>query len=279
MLNLEPFFEALPEAHLSLILLTLYHAWDIGFYTNNSNEIVLIISFATSVVSSAFGIAKFLLKGPLKIHRPNGFLSGYGQPSFILSFFIILAFLVSKAFWLYWLLPEAHLNNTLVKCISIWIGCSILPQFLLALILLVYHFGILNTLKLAIRWPAILLTPTFSPFMFSQDVKDGSKVLVLSKKWTIINLFLTLVGIMIGYFICYFHVLTYSESTMKQISKLIVQRPYMDGLYYITISISIMMVSLFLTIGLLYIKWFKLQRKCMDPKNLDKPILNSIVFV
>ena len=266
----EPFLEALPEAHLSLILLTLYHAWDIGFYTTKDNEIILIISFVTSVISSAFGIAKFLLKGPLKIHPPNGFLSGYGQPSFILNFVTTLTCLVSKAFWLYWLLPEAHLNNTLGTCILIWVGCSIVPQFILSLSLMVYHFGILTTMKLTMRWPAIILTPTFSPFMFNQEVRNGSKVLILSKKWTIINLLIPMVGILIGYFTCYFYVLTYSEDIMKQISKLIVQRPYMNGLCYLAISMSGMMVSLVLTICLFYIKWFKIQRTCIDPNKPNK---------
>ena len=123
--------EALPEAHLSLILLTLYYAWDIGFYTHNNNEMVLITSFATSMFSSAFGIAKFLMKGPLKLYPRTGCLGGYCQLSFGLSFISIFAFFVSKGFWLYWLLPEAHLNGTLTLSILIWIGCSIVPQFLL----------------------------------------------------------------------------------------------------------------------------------------------------
>ena len=64
----------------------------------------------------------------------------------------------------------------------------------------------MKTFKLMVHWPAVILTSMFTPFMYHAMDHNGEQVIVLSRKWTIINsLFSTVVSsagtFVIGHFI------------------------------------------------------------------------------
>ena len=54
--------------------------------------------------------------------------------------------------------------------------------------MLTYHFGIKSTIRLIARFPGLIILPCFSPYAFSAEVHENKKVLVVSQKWTFVNL-------------------------------------------------------------------------------------------
>ena len=62
----EPFLEATPQVHITLILL----GQDVLGREQQWNPLVWI-SFAISIISAAFGIAKLLKNGPIKMVRKD----------------------------------------------------------------------------------------------------------------------------------------------------------------------------------------------------------------
>ena len=113
----EPFLEATPQVHMTLIL--------IGQFVLHQSPI-LYISFATSIVSAAFGIAKLLKNGPIKLIRKDGKIGGYGQPGFILAMLIVAGNMIGKATWM-----AFGFDRSKTSLIWIWVLACILPQVLL----------------------------------------------------------------------------------------------------------------------------------------------------
>ena len=74
----------------------------------------------------------------------------------------------------------------------IWMISSLLPQLLLVLMILFCQLGYKMTLSILLKWPGMLLISLFSPFMFSCEKFNGKMYLTVSKKWTIINLSLSI---------------------------------------------------------------------------------------
>ena len=70
--------------------------------------------------------------------------------------------------------------------------------FFQALSLLLVNVGCSKTLTILIRWPAFLLMPLFSIFTFSTERIGNRDFLVCSTKWTIVNLIITLAGLIFG---------------------------------------------------------------------------------
>ena len=88
------------------------------------------ISFAISIFSAAFGIAKLLKNGPIKMVRKDGGIGGYGTPGFILLMIVVAFNMVGKATWM----ALGFIDRFFAECytlIYIWALACILPQLLL----------------------------------------------------------------------------------------------------------------------------------------------------
>ena len=56
-----------------------------------------------------------------------------------------------------------------------------------------HHLGLKSATKNVVHWPALVLLPCFSPFMFSGKKHEENKLLVVSKNWTFVNMTLNLI--------------------------------------------------------------------------------------
>ena len=66
------------------------------------NELLLSTSFVISIISAAFGIAKLLKNGPIKMIRKDGKIGGYGTPGFVLLMVAVAGNMIGKASWVAW---------------------------------------------------------------------------------------------------------------------------------------------------------------------------------
>ena len=83
-------------------------------------------SFSISIVSAAFGIAKLLKNGQIKMVRKDGKIGGYGTPGFILLMAIVAFNMIGKALWM--AMSFAYDEGTIVW---MWALTCILPQLVL----------------------------------------------------------------------------------------------------------------------------------------------------
>ena len=73
-------------------------------------EWLIWLSLSISLLSSTFGMAKFLKNCPVKHLPSNGPLSGYATPGFVTTMFLIASFMTSKAVWIM-LMPITDTNE------------------------------------------------------------------------------------------------------------------------------------------------------------------------
>ena len=85
-------------------------------------------SFGISIISAAFGIAKLLKNGPIKMVRKDGKIGGYGTPGFILLIIIVAFHMIGKAMWMSFEFGYRQYENVTVW---MWALTCILPQLLL----------------------------------------------------------------------------------------------------------------------------------------------------
>ena len=123
----ECFIEAIPQTHLTLIMLVLDSEAIVygGSGGNNTDFALFLVGFISSVLSASLGLARFLMNGPSKLVKKQGRLGGYLQVGFALLFFCILSTLVSKALWLAFVTGGNPLQA------FVWMGASLVPQLIL----------------------------------------------------------------------------------------------------------------------------------------------------
>ena len=63
-------------------------------------EWLIWLSLSISLLSSTFGMTKFLKNCPVKHLPSDGPLSGYATPGFVTTMFLIASFMTSKAVWI-----------------------------------------------------------------------------------------------------------------------------------------------------------------------------------
>ena len=88
---------------------------------------LLWTSFSISIISAAFGIAKLLKNGPIKLVRKDGKIGGYGTPGFILLMFVVAFNMLGKATWM----ALDFTGSDKVTNVWMWALTCILPQLLL----------------------------------------------------------------------------------------------------------------------------------------------------
>ena len=67
-----------------------------------------------------------------------------------------------------------------------------------ALTLLLINCGYRKTLKIIIKWPSYVMMPMFSIFIFSTERIGNRKLLVCSTRWTLVNVLITMGGLIFG---------------------------------------------------------------------------------
>ena len=85
-------------------------------------------SFGISIISAAFGIAKLLKNGPIKMIQKDGKIGGYGTPGFILLMIVVAFHMIGKAMWMAFEFGYRSPENVPVL---MWALTCILPQLLL----------------------------------------------------------------------------------------------------------------------------------------------------
>ena len=118
--------EATPQVHITLMLLGQYVLQE-----QSEGDPLLWTSFAISIFSAAFGIAKLLKNGPIKMVRKDGKIGGYGTPGFILLMVVVAGNMTGKATWMAILIGFIVGNAQRLSVIWIWALTCLLPQFLL----------------------------------------------------------------------------------------------------------------------------------------------------
>merc|ERR1711860_330072 len=88
--NLEPFLEATPQVHITLMLVGQF------VFGDKPYDPLVWTTFAISIFSASFGIAKLLKNGPIKMVRKDGKIGGYGTPGFILAMVVVALNMVGK---------------------------------------------------------------------------------------------------------------------------------------------------------------------------------------
>ena len=128
----EPFLEAVPQVFV-LLALWLYDDSLIKLIVNQNYELFLA-SFVSSVITSTFGVAKFLRIGPCRLVSEDGLLGGYGSLGFILVFISVGSTGVSKGTLLASILivPDSFRHSPYVQksIVGIYITLCHLPQLL-----------------------------------------------------------------------------------------------------------------------------------------------------
>ena len=178
--GLEPFLESLPSVFI---------VYYFSHFRYSNPELWTLIggwwSFYIPLGTSCLLMAKFLTSGPCFILPQKGPLSGFGTWRFFTTWLALVFTVYSKLFLLNFY-PTYFLKNI----------CYIsLLSLLLALIAFHLASGLTNW-KLILKYPAILLLPMFSYFTFGPIESPHGNIsevgLVLSWKWTLGNIFMSL---------------------------------------------------------------------------------------
>ena len=117
--------EAVPQIHILICL----------FVSNDSDVLSgpVPFTFATSVFSGGFGIAKFLKTGPCKsVPGSSGFLDGFVSIGFPAVFLSVIATFVGKGFMLP-VVAKSWGNGPgalVFYRVVIWVGLNLVPQFI-----------------------------------------------------------------------------------------------------------------------------------------------------
>ena len=130
---LEPYLEAIPQVLILLCLWIDNDKYIIGNLNNGfgKDAIIFLFTFSTSVLSSAFGIAKFLKSGPCRLVQNDGLLGGYGQLAFLLLMLSTIFCLIIKGLLLSLACaPWVQFEISTIPAIFIWGSLNCLPQLI-----------------------------------------------------------------------------------------------------------------------------------------------------
>ena len=179
--GLEPFLEAMP---------TTFAAYYLAFYRYSNHDMWLVIgawnTFYFGIFSLSIAVSLFLKGGPCAILASKGPLAGMLTPSFLVLFLSVISSIMSKIINMHYS-PQSFVTYTVCIC-----GCSLI----LSLTALRNALGSWRiSWKIGTTYPAIILLPMFTYFTFGAYRDEGGEVgLVLSWKWTITNMFLSVVA-------------------------------------------------------------------------------------
>ena len=120
----------------------------------------------------------------------------------------------------------------------------------------------MKTFKLIVYWPAVILTSIFTPFMYHATDHNGEQVIVLSRKWTIINSIFSTVVSSGGTVVIFILIIGIGNDGWK----------WFILSFFLAITLSCMLITLFLILGLFYGPSPKLQRSGICVNDYDKTV-------
>ena len=179
--GLEPFLEAMPTA---------FAAYYLAYYRYSNNDMWKVIggwnTFYSGIFSLSLAVSLFLKGGPCAILASRGPLAGMLTPSFLVLYLSVICSIMSKIINMHWS-PQIFVTYTVCIC-----GSSLL----LSLTALRNALGSWRaSWKIGTSYPAILLLPMFTYFTFGAYRDEGGEVgLVLSWKWTLTNMLLSVMA-------------------------------------------------------------------------------------
>ena len=101
--------------------------------SHTPDELMFVLTFASSVLTGAFGISKFLKCGPCKLlNNDSGFLNGFVNIGFPAVIWSNLVSLLGKGILLPIIAAPNPLRSDAVfhySKISIWMALNLAPQF------------------------------------------------------------------------------------------------------------------------------------------------------
>ena len=136
----EPFVESIPQTHIMMTLLFIFNPDKMAQLGGEDNNLVtqhtpldgadlITLKFILSVLTSSFGIANFLARGPFRAISKDGHCDGYLKGSFFTILFASSLWMVGKPFWLVPALLKFNADKHFIPIINIiWIGFSLILQ-------------------------------------------------------------------------------------------------------------------------------------------------------
>ena len=178
----------------------------------------VVFSLVLSLVSSNFGLARFLLYGPIRLYQTDGFFhKRLVAPVLTISMVALLTFF-GRHWWLFSNLAHNQLQGGYV--VLTWFLSFIVPQLLLVVVPLLCQFKFCTIVQLLCKYPGVLIISLISPFtigieeidnksrnyldfrkMFANIIdtkKSHSKYVLITKKKTCINFLTSLICTNVG---------------------------------------------------------------------------------
>ena len=228
-LSLEPYLESLPSVFVM--------AFALIYEYNKCNESAVIgespkkfaVTFVISILSSALGISKYLLRGPFRVLTNDGFLNGMLTGRFFFLFIAILISVVTKVtitisvtvgFYINFIslaglpVPQFYVPNVLcnstveynthpiyyIPALALSFGVMILPPIIMSICCILRATGYRKLFfKFVSGNPQICFLPVFTHFaignrslkcMFGPHNETKKRQLGLSIELTIVNMIL-----------------------------------------------------------------------------------------
>ena len=148
--------ESIPQTHIMMTLFVLLNPEKLAKFTggddtsddNNPLSYILDVEnwggldastlvtckFAITILTSAWGIAQFLSKSPLRAISKDGLCMGYFKCTFFTIFFASLLWLAARAAWLAWaiaLYDKDNVEGKIPFVLITWISTNFIVQVLL----------------------------------------------------------------------------------------------------------------------------------------------------
>ena len=132
-----------------------------GEITDLQSEVIFFITFSTSVFSASLGLAKCLKVGVAKCISSSGPLDGLLNGKFLIAIVASALALISKGV----IIGFIVINHPLV--ILLIMAVLFLPQLFLATLTTI-DFRDINSIKILIQHPSLILLPVFTYFSFAR---------------------------------------------------------------------------------------------------------------
>ena len=252
--TLEPFFEAAPQVHLTLMLIGIEQE---ALGSQISGQLIWW-SFGLSILSASFGIAKLLKNGPMKLIRKNeGYLGGYLHPGFFLIVLSVIGTIIGKSFWMASVFIGPSDEDDRSHVILLWILTCFLPQIVLAL----YMIGYRDIWKIVLTCPAYVLLPTFSTFLVGHEEYEDRKTFAISSKSSLANSTLTLIGLI-------FAIIIFNHGIRRNSNDLDVSMIFTFGFFLLPLLCNVMLFAPFS-------KGHILNRTALETKTFDEIVVSE----
>ena len=202
--GVEPFTESVPQIFWVLFLWVQTNQCVGPFKVLKNGDKTIdplgMTSLVTSIISASYGLTNFLRVGPIKV-IPKRPASGIGHLSFWLILSSTLFSLMAKVLvtaGIFLIIPfGATLQHSMFTLLV-----SLSPSLFIAVAAIWFTFGLRDSFKVVTKYPATILLPVFTPFMFGpQKSNCGNQELgklKLNYGLTALNVVCTITGMVVA---------------------------------------------------------------------------------